>query len=188
MSGTKRSQQLVLIFGPPAVGKRSVAEALAMKLNFRVLHPDLLSAFVEQFFSRQDQSYWTLSSKLRRLIFEEIAASYTPGFIFTYVWDFNQVSDGEFIKAMVSLFEEKLWKVHFIELEASLSTRLRRNRQKYDDTDTDYDAADAEIMEYEDFLLNSQGKFDHSEKYTRINTTNLSIDQVVEMIEEQLAI
>ncbi len=47
--------------------------------------------------------------------------------IFTYVWALDEESDTKYVDGFTQLFKEKGGEVFFVELEATLEERLKRN-------------------------------------------------------------
>ena len=65
----------VLLYGPPAVGKLTVATKLAELTGFKVFHNHLSIDLAETFFERGTPSFGRVVHELRQLIFEEAAKS-----------------------------------------------------------------------------------------------------------------
>jgi len=76
---------LVVIFGPPAVGKMTVGMELERRTGLRLFHNHMAVDPVLQFFPFGSPAYSKLVSEFRRRIFEEVAAGDLPGLIFSYV-------------------------------------------------------------------------------------------------------
>jgi hypothetical protein len=78
--------RLVILFGPPAVGKMTVGYALERLTGLRLFHNHMTVDLALRFFEFGQPPFLRLVSGLRTLVFEEVAASDLPGLIFTYVW------------------------------------------------------------------------------------------------------
>ncbi len=63
----------------------------------------------------------------RREIFEAVAKSDLPGLIFTFVWAFDQPADWEYVRDICAIFRERGAYIYYVELQADLDERLRRN-------------------------------------------------------------
>lgn len=180
-------QQLLIIFGPPAVGKMTVGRILADQLSYKLYYDEQVTELVEKYLSSADVGYWPLISKIRQSIFEGIAQSYLPGFVFTYIWDLDAESDKEYVENIISYFKEKLWKIKFVELEAKLGTRIKRSqgedRIKAKPASADRKNTEAKIMEMEDYKHNTDDDFSFS-PHLKINTTNMTAVETAEMIIE----
>jgi len=176
-------QTLLIVFGPPVAGKRTLARKLETELGYRIYFDDIGEDFVRQYFTPQAAEFMPMVSRLRRLVFEEVAASYTRGFVICTVWDLNAEADLNYIQHIIDLFEEKLWKVKFVELTASLGTRMRRNENKAENS-PDEILHESELLEFEDYKLNTDQDFPLQYPHLKINTTNLQLDETYQIIQE----
>lgn len=75
----------VLLYGPPAVGKLTVATELARLTGFKVFHNHTSIDLAETFFERGTPSFGRVVHDVRQLIFEEAAKS-DVDLIFTYAY------------------------------------------------------------------------------------------------------
>ena len=171
--------KFVIIFGPPAVGKMSVGQELAKLTGFKLFHNHMTIELVLNFFEFDDERFQRLVSQFRRRIFEEVAASELPGLIFTFVWAFDLETDKNFIDKSCEIFRAQGAEVYFVELEAELSERLKRNeapsRLTEKPSKRDVDASRALLLEHDEkHRLNSNGDFFYTDNYLKINNTHLS--------------
>lgn len=60
--------KLLLIHGPPGVGKLAVAKELSKLTGFKMFHNHLTCDYVESIFSNTDKNFWKLISKIRLLM------------------------------------------------------------------------------------------------------------------------
>ena len=93
----------VLLYGPPAVGKLTVATELAELTGFKVFHNHLSIDLAETFFERGTPAFGHTVYGLRRLIFEE-AAKGGVDLISTYAYA-HGVDDSE-VAWMVTAVEQ----------------------------------------------------------------------------------
>lgn len=121
-------KSLVVIVGPPAVGKMTVGRALEELTTLPLFHNHMTIELVLPFFPFGSEPFGRLVGGFRRRIFEEVAASELPGLVFTWVWDFDSPADRAFIEGVVEIFEARGGRAVFAELAADLETRLARNR------------------------------------------------------------
>lgn len=120
--------KLVIIFGPPAVGKMAVGMALEKKTGLKLFHNHMTIELVQPFFSYSTKTGRQLVGEFRWRLFEEIVKSDSKGLIFTYVWAFNKASEKEYMDSLSALFRANGAEVCFVELFAPLATRLDRNK------------------------------------------------------------
>jgi hypothetical protein len=180
----------VIIFGPPAVGKMTVGYELAKLTGFKLFHNHMTIELVLNFFNFGQPQFHRLVDTFRRRIFEEIAASDLPGLIFTYVWALDQTSDKAYIDETCNLFREKGGEVYFVELEADLSERLRRNESEFrlaqKPSKRQVEESRRILLEHDRrYKFNSKGDFFYEENFLKVNNTNLSASEAALMILEE---
>jgi hypothetical protein len=179
----------IIIIGPPAVGKMAVGLKLADLTGYKLFHNHMTIELVINFFEFNSKKFNILSNEFRRRIFEEVATSGLPGLIFTYVTAFNLVSEKEYLKKISHIFKEQGSNVFYVELEADLEERLRRNKGKLrmdlkpSKRDTKKSEAGLLSMEKE-YVMNSNDvyPFFFQDNYLKINNTNLSEEVVAKQI------
>ncbi len=76
---------LVFIYGPPGVGKLSVARELARMTGYRLFHNHVSIACAESVFDFGTPSFWKVVGGIRDLTFEEAAAE-GVSLIYTFVY------------------------------------------------------------------------------------------------------
>ena len=104
--------KLLLIYGPPAAGKLTVANAVAERTNFRVFHNHLTIELVKEVFGEQGRGSGL--GKTLRLAVIEAAAKADINLIFTIV--FAKGEDEEYIREIVTLVEAHGGEVCFVQL------------------------------------------------------------------------
>jgi hypothetical protein len=124
---TPPPRTLVVLLGPPAVGKMTVGRALERETGLPLFHNHMTIELVLPFFAFGSPPFQRLVRSFRRQLFEEVAASELPGLIFTWVWAFDEPDDQAFIAELKALFEAHGARVVFVELWADQETRLSRN-------------------------------------------------------------
>ena len=184
--------KFIVIFGPPAVGKMSVGQELAKLTGFKLFHNHMTIELVLNFFDYGDPPFQRLVSEFRRRVFEEVAASDLPGLIFTFVWAMNLESEKEYIDSTCEIFREKNADIYFVELEADLSERLKRNesesRLSAKPSKRDVQSSKEKLLEHDEkYQLNSNGDFFYTENYIKINNTHLSAFDAARKIVETFA-
>ncbi len=131
-------------------------------------------------------SFRRLLFEFRLNIFEEVAASELPGFICSFVPDFDSALDRGQTECYAAPFHRHGGRVLFVELEASLEKRLERNRteyrQRHKPSKRDTEFSEQLIYNDEDERLNVVSGFPYSYPHLKINNENLSPGQVVAQI------
>ena len=178
---------LVIIFGPPAVGKMTVGAALARRTGLRLFHNHMTLELVLPFFESGSPPFSRLVSEFRGRIFEEVAGSDLPGLIFTYVWAFNEPTDAQFVERVAGIFRARGARVCYVELEAGQEERLQRNETEFrlaeKASKRDIAASRERLLDHDRrYRLNSRDEFAGRSDYIRIDNTDLSADEVADRI------
>ena len=179
--------KLVIVFGPPAVGKMTVGYELAKLTDLKVFHNHMTIEIALNFFDFGQPEFHRLVNEFRQRIFEEVASSNLPGLIFTYVWALDHPSDKNFIDQCCDIFRAKGGTIYFVELEADQEERLKRNtsplRLKQKPSKRDIEASRKNLIESDqNYKLNSNGDFFYTQNYAKINTTRLSASETAKKI------
>ncbi|HHT7067641.1 MULTISPECIES: AAA family ATPase [Bacillus cereus group] len=182
--------KFILIFGPQAVGKMTVGQELAKITDLKLFHNHMTIDLVSQFFDYGTKEGKRLVNLFRQEIFEEVSKSSLHGLIFTYVWAFDLRADWDYVNKSCQIFESKGGTVYFVELEADLNERIKRNksphRLEHKPTKRNIEWSENELKKtMEKYRLNSLESEIKKEKYIRINNTNLSAKEVAKIIKEK---
>ncbi len=187
MTESFEALMMVVLVGPPAVGKMTVGHELATRTGLRLFHNHHTIDLVLRFFEFGTPPFQRLVGEFRRRMFEEVAASELVGLIFTYVWAFDQPTDADAVESYVAPFRARGGRVVFVELEATQAERLRRNETPFRLAEKpfkrDLAASRARLLADDAmYQLNSQGAFDARDDYLRLETTILSAAEAAERI------
>lgn len=177
-----------MIVGPQAVGKMTVGQALANKTGAKLFHNHMTIDLVDCFFDYGTPQGNRLVKEYRRLLFDEVINSDVyPGFIFTFVCDFDSDDGLEYIYSTCEEFEAHNHKSYIIELNAGYDIRKERNvtenRRLCKKMKRNIKQS-VEIFECFEKVLRTQsddGEISWS-RYIRIDNTNLSPDEVADII------
>lgn len=115
---------LLVIFGPPAVGKMTVGRAVCANSDFRLFHNHMTIEPLAQIFDYGTPAFMALNDEFRFRVLDE-AARHDVDLVFTFVWGLELEDDLRVVERCVAPFEGD---VAFVELRADLDTRLERNR------------------------------------------------------------
>ncbi len=110
--------KLVVLYGPPGVGKLTVAKELAKITGYKVLHNHLTLDFVTSIFGFGAKERCRLVDKYRIDIVREAVRNRIPGLIMTFVYGNTKGDDG-FIKRAAKAVEEEGGSVSFCQLYCS---------------------------------------------------------------------
>ena len=118
---------LLLILGPPAVGKMTVGRAIADRSDFRLFHNHHSIEMLLDVFDYGTPPFRTLNSEVRRRVVEEAAASGTD-LVFTFVMGMDEQAEADYLERLAAPYGDD---VAVVELVADLDTRLVRNRTEH---------------------------------------------------------
>jgi hypothetical protein len=121
--------ELMLIFGPPAVGKMTVGRAVCERSDFRLFLNHHTIEPLSAVFGMGTPPFRALTGEFRRRVIEEAAAA-EVSLILTLVWNLGGVEDARWVSGLVAPYECAGLPISFVELTADLDTRLERNRGK----------------------------------------------------------
>ncbi|MDR7252644.1 hypothetical protein J2X46_001620 [Nocardioides sp. BE266] len=120
------SGELIVLFGPPAVGKMTVGRAVCEASDFRMFHNHHTIEPLHEVFGQQSPAFRTLNGEFRRRVIEEAAAN-DVRLVFTTVWNLAGERDADYFRELVAPYTDRGLPVRFVELYADLGTRLARN-------------------------------------------------------------
>lgn len=180
---------LIVVSGPQAVGKMTVAESLKEKIGYSLMINHDSIEVAKKIFSPNVKAWKELNVLIRENVFET-AIKNNVNMIFTFVVAFDMQEDIDYLNRLKDMFEESGGSFYFAELEADLQTRLERNvtphrlEAKHSKKDTEW--SKQELLEtMEKYRLNSNDGEVLFENQVKINNTRLSPDEVAEMIIEK---
>ena len=122
---------LVVIFGPPAVGKMTVGHEVAKLTGFKLFHNHMVVEPVLDIFAFGSAPFGRLVTEFRRRIIEEAADEELPGLVFTYVWALEDEQDNDLVRSFVDIVEARGGRAYFVELLADQAVRLLRNTTEF---------------------------------------------------------
>lgn len=120
--------ELLVVFGPPAVGKMTVGRAIAAASDFRLFHNHHTIEPLAEVFGFEHPSFERLKEAWRREVLEEAAAS-GMRLVFTFAWPVDDAEDVEIVRRCIAPYVDGGLRTSFVELRADLGTRLVRNVQ-----------------------------------------------------------
>lgn len=157
--GDDGRMRLLVIFGPPAVGKMTVGRAVAARSEFRLFHNHATIEPLLEVFDYGTPPFTTLMSEWRRRVVEE-AAAFGTDLLFTFVWGLEIEADAAAMEELIAPYVEAGAEVAFVELVADLDTRLARNRTEHRLTEKrskrDVEWSDGNVRELERHVMNTR--------------------------------
>ena len=149
---------LLVIFGPPAVGKMTVGRAVADAGGFRLFHNHMTIEPLLEVFDYGTPAFTVLNDEFRIRVLEEAAASGTD-LVLTFLWPLDDADDLAVVERYLAPYVDAGHPVAFVELAAPLDTRLQRNRTEQrlaaKASKRDLEWSDGNVRELEAHVMNT---------------------------------
>ncbi|MGC8479642.1 MAG: AAA family ATPase [Candidatus Micrarchaeia archaeon] len=171
---------IVFIYGPPGVGKLTVAKELEKITGYKLLHNHLAIDLVSSIFDRNNKYFYKLIDKERVILLKYAAKSKIKGVIITSV---NiKGKDDKFVKDIINISKGSSGRDIFVRLSCDLDIirdRLSDNSRKRFGKLTDVDI-------FNDFISKNTvtHEIDFVNSFT-IKNDNISPKNAAEMIKTQ---
>ena len=179
---------LIVVCGPQAVGKMTVAEALRDRLRYSMMMNHDSIELSDRIFGFGTPAQKALNAAIRENVFS-LAVQHNVDLIFTFVCAFDMPEDVAYLKNLEAQFTESGGQFYFVELSATLERRLERNETPYrmerkpSKRNTEWSRQDI-LKTAERYKLNTdEGEvlFTH---LLKIDNTDLSPDEVADRVIE----
>ncbi len=178
--------KLVFLIGNGSVGKMTVGQELMKITDLRLFHNHMTIEPVLEIFGSFNVP---VISKLREIIFEEFSASDNYGLIFTFMWDFDDKSNWDYVEHVKGVFKKNNSEIYYVELVASQEIRLERNitenRLKNKVSKQDVEASNERIInEDKNYRCESYDGEITFQNYIKIDNSHISARDTAQMIKE----
>jgi len=182
--------KLVIIFGPPAVGKMTVGMELAKLTGLKLFHNHMTKELVLNFFD-WDSPQFDLSNEFSHRIIEEVARSDLDGLIYTFVWALDEDRDKRHIDKICALFAAQSADIFFVELWTDINTRLERNETEFrlqeKPSKRNITQSRKNLIDWDkQYKLNSEDDFYYSHNYIRVDNSAKTAADVADEIVTKL--
>ena len=182
--------KLLFIFGAHAAGKMTVGQAVSRITPMKLFHNHMTIEPVIELFGAYNGA---VTERLRQVVFEEFVKTDNYGLIFTFIWAFDEPHDTEYIRWLSKLYTDAGAQVDYVELICPQDVRLQRNRTenrlKEKASKRNVELSEMRMLSAETrYRCNSEpGEVCDKlgiapECYLRIDNTNLSPEEVAQMI------
>ena len=183
---------LIIICGPQAVGKMTVAESLRDKLKYNLMMNHDSIEISDKIFGFATPAQHEFNAIFREKAFE-MAVKHNVDLLFTYVCAFEMQQEREYLTGLADLFQANGGNFYFVELSADLETRLERNetphRMEMKASKRDIEWSKANLLrDAKKHKLNSEDDEVWFENHIKIDNTNLEPDEVADMIIRKFAL
>jgi hypothetical protein len=184
---------LVLLFGPPAVGKMTVGRELSRLTGYPLFHNHMSIEPVLDIFPFGSPSFSRLTGQLRRGVMEEAVATGMPGLIFTYVWALEDPADRAYVDWLTEPVRDSGGRLDFVELFAEQDIRLAREgtplRTEHKRSKRDVEVARRRLLNTDAaHRMNTNGEFFYPEQHLRLDNSHLDPGEAAMRIADHLGI
>ena len=183
---------LIVVCGPQAVGKMTVAESLRDKLKYNMMMNHDSIEVSDKIFGFATPAQKEFNRFFREKAFE-LAVKHNVDLIFTYVCAFEMPEEREYLTKLADLFVSNGGSFFFVELSADLATRLARNETPYrmerkaSKRDVAWSRSNL-LKDAENHRLNSDEGEIWFENHMKIDNTNLSPDEAADRVIEHFGL
>ena len=179
---------LIVVCGPQAVGKMTVAESLRDKLRYNLMMNHDSIEVSDKIFGFATPAQIEFNAIFREKAFE-IAIKNNIDMIFTYVCAFEMQEERDYLTNLHDLFTQSGGSFYFVELSADLDTRLARNEtphrmeKKVSKRDLAWSKENL-LNDAKVHRLNTEEDEILFDKHLKIDNSNLDPEQVANMVIE----
>ena len=177
---------LIIICGPQAVGKMTVAESLRDKLKYNLMVNHDSIEISDRIFGFATPAQKELNSVFRENVFA-LAVKHNIDMLFTYVCRFEMPEEHEYLTNLENLFTANGGNFYFVELRADIETRIERNEtphrlnRKFSKRDIEWSKSDL-LQSAEKYKLNTSNDEVWFDNHLKIDNTKRSADEVANMV------
>lgn len=174
---------IIVIIGDSAVGKMTVGEELSKITGYRLMHNHLTIEPVIEMFGYYK---FDVVTKIRKVMLEEFSKLPFDGLIMTMMINFDIDGEVKYIEELLDTIKCNK-EVYYVELTASLETRLERNRTTHR-LERKPSKRDVEESEYRILTESKMGRYESYEgelkfeNYIKINTESKTAEEVAKEI------
>lgn len=116
--------KLVVLYGPPAAGKLTIARELEKLTNYPVVDMNLTLALVTQLFAMGTPRYRELNRSFRWQLLESAAQENLPGVILTHGYSHHE--NAPFIQGLIDLMQRYNGQIYFVYVTCPLGELEKR--------------------------------------------------------------
>ena len=177
---------LIVVCGPQAVGKMTVAESLRDKLRYNMMMNHDSIEISDRIFGFATPAQKEFNAFFREKAFE-LAVKHNVDLIFTYVCAFDIPEERDYLMKLKDQFKDGGGEFYFVELSADLDTRLARNEtphrmeRKASKRDVVWSRENL-LRDARNHRLNSDEGEVWFENHLKIDNTDLSPDRVADRV------
>lgn len=177
---------LIIVCGPQAVGKMTVAESIRDKIKYNLMTNHDSIEISDRIFGFATPAQKELNAVFREKVFE-LAVKHNIDLLFTYVCAFEMPEEKEYLTGLEKLFTSNGGNFYLVELSSNIETRLQRNetphrmQRKASKRDIEWSRADL-LSSAQRHKLNTDREEFWFENHMKIDNSDLEPDAVADMV------
>ncbi len=177
---------LIIVSGPQAVGKMTVAEALRDKLRYNLMINHDSIEVADRIFGYRTKAQRDFTARFRAAAFD-VATEYGIDMIFTYVCHFDRPEERVYLTSLEEKIKKSGGEFYFVELSADLDVRLSRNETPHrlaaKESKRDIDKSREELLLTADkYRMNTAPDEVWFRHHLKIDNSHLTPDEVAERV------
>ncbi len=169
--------ELLIIYGPPASGKLTIAKEVAKKTQYKLFHNHLTVDLLKIFLEFGTPEFFELNQKMKLDILEAAAKQGVDGIIYTFVYD--RTTDNPFVVKLKNLAERQNISIKFLQIYCEKKELLKRvtmeSRKAYKKVQSVEGLS--RYLDSGDFV----SPIDNVDSI-KVDSSNLSIESTVELV------
>lgn len=114
--------KLIFIYGPPAIGKLTIAKEIEKKTDFRLFHNHTIIDLCFATLNPKSERFWKFARKIRIDLIKEAIKQKIPGLIMTMAY----TGESDFIEQVIKTVEKEKNKVYLVRLTSSMKDLEKR--------------------------------------------------------------
>lgn len=183
---------LIVVCGPQAVGKMTVAESLRDKIKYNLMINHDSIEVSDKIFGFGTAAQKEFNAIFREKAFE-LAIKHNIDLIFTFVCAFDMQEDIDYLNKLHDLFLQNGGDFYFVELSADINTRLERNetphRMEMKPSKKDIEWSKNNLLDdAKNYKLNTEKDEYIFRHHLKIDNTDLSPEEVADIIIKEFEI
>lgn len=169
--------QLIIIYGPPASGKLTIAHKVAEETGYKLFHNHLTVDLLKNILKFGTKAFFEVNQKIKLDILEAAAKQGVDGIIYTFVYD--KTTDNPFIDRLKEIAARHNISIKFLQVYCEKEALLKRvtaeSRKQYKKIQSVEGLS--RYLESGDFL-STIDKVDS----IKVDNTILSVEETVELV------
>lgn len=169
--------KLIIIYGPPASGKLTIANKVAEKTGYKLFHNHLTVDLLKSILQFGTKEFFEVNQKIKLAILEAAAKQGMDGVIYTFVYD--RTTDNPFVDKLKEIAKRQNISIKFLQIYCEKQELLKRviaeSRKQYKKVQSVEGLS--RYLKSGDFL----SPIDNVESI-KVDSTILSVEETIELV------